>query len=49
MPITFGFSGHGFQLGPIVGKLIAELIDEGKSSLPIEPFSVARFADAGEY
>ncbi len=43
---AFGFSGHGFQLSPIVGKLIAELIDEGKSSLPIEPFSVARFADA---
>lgn len=43
---AFGFCGHGFQLSPIVGKLIAELIVDGKSSLPIEPFSVARFTDA---
>ncbi|PPR60483.1 MAG: Hydrogen cyanide synthase subunit HcnC [Alphaproteobacteria bacterium MarineAlpha4_Bin2] len=44
---AFGFCGHGFQLSPIVGKLIAELISDGKSSLPIEPFSIARFIDAG--
>lgn len=43
---AFGFCGHGFQLSPIVGKLIAELIADGKSSLPIEPFSVARFTAA---
>ena len=26
---AFGFSGHGFQLGPIVGEIIAELITRG--------------------
>lgn len=40
---AFGFCGHGFQLGTIVGSVMAELIDEGKSSLPIEPFSAHRF------
>ena len=40
---AFGFSGHGFQLGPIVGRIMAELILDGQSSLPIEPFRVDRF------
>ena len=40
---AFGFSGHGFALAPIVGSLLAELITEGRSPLPIEPFRVDRF------
>jgi len=40
---AFGFSGHGFQLSPIVGRLLAELITEGRASLPIEAFSIKRF------
>jgi sarcosine oxidase subunit beta len=42
---AFGFSGHGFQLGPIVGKILADLITTGKTDLPIEPFAVQRFAN----
>ncbi|MHA1567066.1 MAG: NAD(P)/FAD-dependent oxidoreductase [Alphaproteobacteria bacterium] len=41
---AFGFSLHGFQLGPVIGKILAELIAEGRSTLPIAPFSIARFA-----
>ena len=40
---AFGFSAHGFQLGPIVGRIIAELVTEGHSSLPIEAFRIDRF------
>lgn len=43
---AFGFSAHGFQLGPIVGQLLAELISEGHASLPIEAFRVDRFDEA---
>lgn len=42
---AFGFSAHGFQLGPIVGKIMADLVQFGKCSLPIEPFRVDRFHD----
>ena len=35
---AFGFCGHGFQLSPIVGKLLAELIVDGKPSIPLMPF-----------
>ena len=41
--LAFGFSAHGFQLGPIVGKITADLITTGKTDLPIEPFSIDRF------
>jgi len=44
---AFGFSSHGFQLGPVVGRILAELITEGHSTLPIAPFSIARFAAQG--
>ena len=42
---AFGFSGHGFQLGPGVGDVMAELIDTGQSSVPIAPFGIERFRD----
>ena len=42
---AFGFCGHGFQLSPIVGKLLAEQIVDGRASLPLEPFSISRFTD----
>ncbi len=41
---AFGFSAHGFQLGPIVGAVIAEVLTTGSSNLPIAPFSIRRFA-----
>lgn len=40
---NFGFSAHGFELGPICGQIVAELVTEGRSSQPIEAFSVDRF------
>ncbi|WP_207004626.1 NAD(P)/FAD-dependent oxidoreductase [Trinickia mobilis] len=41
---AFGFCGHGFQLGPGVGDVMAELIDTGSTSTPLEPFDIRRFA-----
>jgi len=42
---AFGFSGHGFQLGPVVGEIIAELITQGRSTSPLAPFAIDRFAN----
>jgi sarcosine oxidase subunit beta len=40
---AFGFSAHGFQLGPVVGSIIADLVTTGTTRLPIAPFSIRRF------
>ncbi|MEO7657064.1 MAG: FAD-dependent oxidoreductase [Sphingomicrobium sp.] len=41
---AFGFCGAGFQIGPGVGDVMAELIATGKTSTPIEPYAIGRFA-----
>ena len=46
---AFGFSAHGFQLGPIVGSIIAELVASGTTNLPIAPFDIRRFASATSF
>jgi glycine/D-amino acid oxidase-like deaminating enzyme len=40
-----GFSGHGFAMGPIVGKLLAELIIDGEPSIPFTGMEYRRFAE----
>ena len=45
---AFGFSAHGFQLGPVVGGIVADLVAEGRSAHPIAPFSITRFAAQGQ-
>lgn len=42
---AFGFSGEGFQLGPGVGDVMAELIHTGATSTPISQYSIGRFAE----
>jgi glycine/D-amino acid oxidase-like deaminating enzyme len=43
--VATGFSGHGFGLGPITGRLMAEVIADGKASLDIGDFQFSRFAE----
>jgi len=40
---AFGFSGHGFQIGPAVGAVLSELVVDGRTPTPIEPFAITRF------
>ncbi len=41
--LATGHSRKGILLGPLSGKLIAELIADGKTSLPIDDYSPLRF------
>ena len=38
-----GFSGHGFQHGPAVGRILSELILDGKTGFDLSPFRYDRF------
>ena len=40
--IAAGFSGHGFGLGPVTGRIIRDLILKKSSNLPLKPFALAR-------
>jgi len=40
---AFGFSLHGFALGPIVGEAIARLVENKEVPWSLDPFAVGRF------
>ncbi|MGD9525773.1 NAD(P)/FAD-dependent oxidoreductase [Pseudonocardia sp.] len=46
--VAAGFSGHGFKIAPAVGRLVADLVADGKSSdadVPAADFRLSRFAE----
>lgn len=43
--VLSGFSGHGFKLAPVMGKIAAELVLDGKTEHPIEHLSPSRFVN----
>ena len=42
--LATGFSGHGFCLGPIVGKLLSEWVLDGEPSMSLDELNLSRFA-----
>lgn len=43
--LACGFAGHGFAIGPIIGKLLAQYILSGRAELPIDAFRFSRFKE----
>lgn len=39
-----GFSGHGFQQGPAVGRILSEILSNNKTSFDLSPFRLERFS-----
>lgn len=45
--MAIGFSGHGFMIAPMTGKVLAEMILEKNLSMPLDKLDLGRF-DRGE-
>ena len=43
--VATGFCGHGFALGPIVGKTMNDLVQGTQTDFNLRPFRLARFAE----
>jgi glycine/D-amino acid oxidase-like deaminating enzyme len=41
--LAAGFSGHGFKFAPVVGEVLADLVETGRTDWPIGLFRVDRF------
>ena len=41
--LAMGFSGHGFCLGPVTGKILSDFVQDRPVDLPLEPFALSRF------
>jgi sarcosine oxidase subunit beta len=41
--VATGFSGHGFCLGPVTGRIVRDLVVNRESTFPVEPFRRGRF------
>ena len=45
--LAAGFSGHGFKFAPVVGEVLADLVETGQTAWPIDLFRLARLASRG--
>ena len=43
---AFGFSAHGFALVPLIGPLVADMLEGRPTNLPLAPFAPSRFERA---
>lgn len=53
LQVAYGFSGHGFKLSPVVGRLVAQSALGLPTDVPLGPYALGRFASghllAGRY
>ena len=43
--IATGFCGHGFAMGPIIGRIMCDLATAKSSNLPLRAFRLSRYAE----
>ena len=44
-----GFSGHGFKFASVVGEILADLAETGRTDQPIEMFRLARLRTMNDF
>jgi len=47
--VVSGFSGHGFKMSPTIGRIVTELIIEGKTKFPIQHLAPRRYIRLNDY
>ena len=45
LQVAFGFSGHGFKLSPMIGRMLAQSLLGREPDLPLHPYRYTRFED----
>src|SRR5262249_32325105 len=45
LEVAFGFSGHGFKLSPMVGRMLAQSMLGLPTDLPMRPYRITRYAE----
>lgn len=45
LQVAFGFSGHGFKLSPMIGRMLAQSALGLATDIPIRPYRITRFAE----
>jgi glycine/D-amino acid oxidase-like deaminating enzyme len=43
--IATGMSGHGFGLAPVVGTVVADIVEGAETGFDLRPFRLSRFHD----
>lgn len=43
--LAFGFSGHGFKLSPMIGRMLAQSMLDQETDLPIRPYRLTRYTE----
>lgn len=43
--LAFGFSGHGFKMSPMIGRMLAQSMLGLQTDLPIHPYRLTRYAE----
>ncbi len=47
--VGFGFSGHGFKLSPVVGKVLAQAALGQVTDVNLQPYRYTRFAEGAQF
>jgi sarcosine oxidase subunit beta len=45
LAVAFGFSGHGFKMSPMIGRMLAQSLLGMVPDLPIAPYRITRYAE----